>query len=273
MQHQPFPAFKEPPFSVFEALINGLRGVWLHRRMFMILSIMPVLLTFVTLLVARGVGLEGVFFAPVIQFPASVMLGIQCAVILRFLVLGEFPVIMDGAARRTRNEMIMHAGLVYAAVQFFIAGIFAGLLTLNPYMQANPDVMAPYMPFMVLVLVLMIWAMRWLWLYVPVALGWQSQGFFNKIGRWGGSLRVFGVYVLCSAVVNMVVSVLILIIRGAGAGGASGQEGVAKIGGVMGVFLDALVAVGTVAAGVVFAAATAAAVKAMLQSARVKVDA
>lgn len=249
-----------PPFRVFEALISGVRYVGGNFKILSALSLVPFVVGVGAFLLARGVAADS-FWVPVFHFPLYFMIGMLSAAVLRFMVLGEAPKALNAQARAARNNFIVQAGGVYAAVQFLFAGLLVGLLMMRDMAVDNPEALAPYMPLFMGMLIFMTWAMRWVWLSVPVALGWDARGFYTKLGTWGGSFRVMGLYVLCSVIVNACV-VLIWQILGEGM-----QAGTAK-----GVVADVLLAAGNVGIGVLFAVCTGMAVRQMLGG-KVKVDA
>ena len=247
-------------FPVFESFAHGLRMTMRHARLFTILSAVPFLSAFMTMMALRFMGGANVFWLPIVQIPSSFVMGLQCALILRFLVLQEFPLVADEAQRRARNRQVIEAGAVYAIVTYLLSGIMAGLIWLRPLIVANPEAAAPYMPLAMTGLVLIFWGARWFWLHVPISLGWDVKGLYARLKGWPGSMRVLGLFVMCSLTVNFIVRLLRTII--AVLGGATGPQD--TLGGIAAALDDAAVSAGSVLLGVLFSAATAYAVKSMI---------
>lgn len=251
-----------PPFPVIESFVNGGRLLASHARLFLVLSFFPFLVTLATLVALRFLSKDlTMFWLPVIQFPSSFVIGLQCALILRFVILHESPIIEDGPARAHRNRAVMQAAFVYAAITYFVTGAYAGLLKLRMFLVVNPTEAAAYVPLAIAAVVFLIWGARWFWLHVPLALGWQVSGFYERIGKWQGSVRVFCLFALCSIVMNFAAGFARILI-----GSFSNSEG-----GFSAAFDDAAVAAATVMLAVMFTTATAAAIKSMLGKRDVRV--
>lgn len=250
----------QPSFSVLEAFIGGLRHCAAHARLFAVLSFIPYIVTLATLFVLRLLADSlTMFWLPLVQFPTSFVTGLQCALIVRFLVLKEYPILEDSELRAARNRSVMQAAVIYATVSYFATGAYAGLMQARAYIVANPETSAPFAPFMAFGLAFILWSARYLWLHVPRALDWQWAGLSERIGRWGGSFRVFALYAFCALTLNFVVSFLRLGVDAAGDVNA---------GGFAAAFDDAVVALGTMALAVLFSASTAVAMVSMTSTGR-----
>jgi hypothetical protein len=257
------PTAPQPPvFPVFESFVGGLRLVHAHRRLFFVLSFLPFIVTLVTMVTLRLVGDSlDMFWLPVIQLPSSFVIGLQCALILRFVLLAEYPLQADSPEKAERNRAAIQSAVVYGAITYFITGAYAGLLRMRAFMTVNPEAAAPYVPLIVAALVLLLWASRWFWLHVPIALGWSVSGFYERLGRWQGSLRIFGLFAVCSLTINVIAGffrVLVAVISGG------------KPGGFVSAFDDAIVSGATVMLAVLFTAATSAAIKIMMRDSQKK---
>lgn len=259
MSSQPFAL----PFRVFEALHLGLRYVRVNFKFLVMLSVVPFVIGVVSYLLARGVHPIS-FWEPIYKFPLYFIIGVQTAAILRFMVLGETPLKLDEKRKAERNTFMIQAGGVFAAVKFLFMGTMVALALVSQLVTSNPEEMAPYAPFILGFMIFMLWAVRWLWLNVPVALGWDVRGFYTKLGGWVGSLCVFVLFFIALLIVNAF-KYLAWDIFSAGM-----PDG--KLSGGYRLFYDVLMAACDVAVGVVFAVFTGMAVRQMLSD-KVKVDA
>ena len=245
----------KPPFLVFESFMFGSRFLWRHAKFFTILSFLPFAVTLATLVAVRLAGANlTIFWLPIVQMPSNFVLGLQCALILRFIVLHEYPLIEDGPERAARNRAVSQAAMVYAAITYFITGAYAVLVKQRAFLMAEPEAAAPYAPLALAVMVLMIWATRWFWLHVPVALEWPVKGFYDRIGRWPGSLRILGLFIICSLVMNLFAGFTRAMLAAIGGKNPSG---------LITAIDDVLVAVATILLSLLFTCCTAAAVKMM----------
>ncbi len=242
-------------FSIFAAFADGLRLAHGHARLLAILSFLPFVVTLLTRVALRLLGTDlALFWLPVIQLPSSFVMGLQIALILRFTVLQEAPILDNGMARMQRNRSVMSSALVYTAITYFISGLYVGFVKLRDIAEANPEKVAPWMPLLLAVLVLFMWGSRWLWLHVPTALGWPSDTFYARLGRWGASLRIFCLFGLCSVSMNLIVTFLRVVIAAVAGEGA---------GGFAAAFDDGVIALASVILSVVFTTCTAAAIRSM----------
>lgn len=247
------------PFSILESFAKGMRLMLGHARLFAMLSIVPFVATFLMLVALRFTGGITVFWLPLVQAPANFVMGLQCALILRFLLLQEFPLMTDDVQRRARNRDVMQAAIVYTIVNYLFNGLMAGMMYTARRVEAEPDVMAPYGPLMMAGLVLVFFSMRWFWLFVPVALGWDIKGLFTRVAGWGGSLRIGGLFILCSLFINMIT--LLLRYMGFSLGNIASAE---DMKGIWAVLDDGIVAASTVAMGILFTCSSAHAIKSLM---------
>ena len=247
-----------PSFTIFESFFNGVRLCLAHARLFGVLSFLPFVVTLLTLVALRVAGPSlGMFWLPVIQLPSSFVIGIEGALILRFVLMQEYPILEDSLSKVQRNRAVLQAATVYAAITYFVTGFYAVLLQIRDFADKNPAAAEPWMPMLLALMVLILWSARWFWLHVPLALNWPVDAFFARIGRWSGSLRIFLLFALCSILFNVLAGFLRMVILA-----VSGKHP----GGFAAAFDDGVVAFATVALAVLFTACTAAAVRMMMRT-------
>ena len=194
-------------FPLVASFLGGLSLMVVHARFLVMLSFFPFGVTLLTMILLRVFrSYLSIFLIPVLQMPSSVVIGLQCALVLRFLLLQEMPVITEGQPRADRNRVIFHAAVIYATINYLVSGAYAGLLKLQAFYEQDMEAAAPYMPLGLLAMVGIVWATRWFWLHIPVALEWPMQDFYARVGRWSGSLRIFVLFGICSLTVNFVAS-------------------------------------------------------------------
>lgn len=244
-------------YPVLLSFIEGARLMRAHGRIVLGLSFVPFALTLVTLVGLRLLGDNAsVFWLPVLQWPSSFVVGLECALLLRFFLLGEFPVTARGVSEQRRNRSLFTAGFAYAAVTYFMTGAYAVMLHLNTLMQNDPERAAPYMPLALAIVIGMAWGARFLWLMMPLALDWPVRGFFARIGGWAGSLRIFALFGLCSLTLNIVTAFFRIFVHGVVGAAHSGLAAALD---------DAVVAAATLILAILFTCASAAAIKTISQ--------
>ncbi|NBX66317.1 MAG: hypothetical protein EBQ96_04905 [Proteobacteria bacterium] len=193
----------QPPFFLFDAFTGGIRIFAQNSRLILRLSFIPFAVTLLTLVVLRTFNDSlTMFWLPVLQMPSSFVTGLQCGLILRYLVLQEFPLVQDEDAKKIRNKAITESAFAYMAVTYFVTGVYAVVVKLQGFMKTDPEAAAPYMPLAAGLLILMLWGSRWLWLHIPLAIDWPIRDFYSRIGKWSGSLRIFALFAMCSLTMN-----------------------------------------------------------------------
>lgn len=245
-----------PPMPLLEFFAEGLRTTATHWRLFVRLSVFPFFITFASVIGLRLFEASLTpFLTPIVMVPANAVTGLECALILRFLLLSEFPIIPDAEHRRARNAAIMRSGAVYTVVTYFVAGVYAGLIAFREFMTKNPEAAAPYLPLLFAILILIFWGARWFWLHVPPALDMPARALYARIGAWRGSLAVFALYALCSVLLNFITGVARLVVHAVF--GLFGKGFVAALD-------DGVISAMTIVLAVLFTAVTAAAVKSIM---------
>lgn len=245
-------------FPLLESFANGLRLCAAHTRFFMMLSFLPFAVTLLTMVGLRLWGQDaGMFILPLVQLPSSFVIGLQTALILRFVLLHEYPILESHAEKVLRNRAVIQAALAHATVTYIVSGIYVGLSEFKKFADASPEAAAPWTPLLLAGCVLMFWGTRWFWLHVPVAMNWPVREFYDRVGRWTGSARIFVLFALCSLTLNIVASCARLAIVSVAGQNKTGYGAA---------FDDGVVAFASVMLGVLFAASTAAAVKSMIRA-------
>lgn len=197
-------------FPVLLCLQEGLRLLATQGKPLIMMCVLPFAAIGATLAIAQLVPVEisDIELAAML-IPATFLLGIAMALITRWLVTGEHPNALEHAPelRDDRNIHVRNSAIAGAAVSFLYTGFFALVLRIMlPAMQAAESG-APLDPKVslasFLALVIGISTARYLWLFVPVALGWDVRGFFRHVAGFGNAVRVFVLYGLCSILVSV----------------------------------------------------------------------
>lgn len=246
---------QKPPFLLFDAFVGGFRLFAQNFRLILKLSLIPFIVTLLTLVALRVFNDSlSMFWLPVLQMPSSFVTGLQCGLIFRYLLLGEHPLLPEGDAKAIRNRAITESAFAYMAVTYFVTGIYAVVVKLQDFMKTDPEAAAPYVPIAAALLVFMLWGSRWLWLHVPMAIDWPIRDFYARIGKWSGSLRIFALFAMCSLTVNFMAGLARALVHLV-------FDGIDK--GVTAAFDDAVVALLTLGLSVLFTTVSIAAIQIM----------
>jgi len=197
-------------FPVILSFGLGLQTLWTNRAVLSRLMIFPFIVTFLTMAALRFAG-DNVtpLWAAIAQLPSSFLIGAALSITLRWIMLHENPLLRE--VRREQILPVRHGAVTYTLVNHMMAGVYAVMLYLQSAMAAlgpeNPKV-APYFFAGLVLLVAVVWSMRYMWLIIPVAMNWPLGPFYERLGRWSGSLRVFALFAACSILLNLVIRIL-----------------------------------------------------------------
>lgn len=246
-----------PLLACFKA---GLGLFVANMRPLALMCLVPFLVYAGTLIVQRLLPYSvSPLIAAVSLLPANFLLGVVMALALRWFVLGEHPA-TENDPENIRNLNVRDAGVAAAAVTFFSMGVSTAVLyRLEPALhnaQAGVPANAEDSLFSFIVLGLMLWAGRFLWLSAPLALGFDVRGFFKALGGFAGSVRILALFMFCNMLASLPFDVLRNLVLAA-AGGVSAAKAPAPIQ-----IIDSFVLAGSnIAQGLLFACATAAALR------------
>lgn len=203
-------------FDIFTAAANAYKASWTSRRYLARLAAVPLALKLICFALA-GVyaggsdtaGANYLLFM-LILVPALLAQGWMLAHWVRFLVLGQtWPFRPSGDLDADKALLATRArGVLSGMVVFVLINMTIGLLNdfaarvMMPYMPTDPaatDIdIPPYVAvFSIVMLVLMFWGFRLLWLYVPMALNMPVRDYLARLKGAGSSLYLIGVWVLC----------------------------------------------------------------------------
>ena len=128
----------------------------------------------------------------------------------------------DMAMLRDRAGGIMAGTVCFALIDFLKTGI-SGLVfniatppgTVPGQLPATPPAVPTegpasiYTPLIgIAMIVLTIWVIRYLWLYIPAAAGFSGREYLRRVGGFMGSLRLLGIWMMCTIPLVVVYSIL-----------------------------------------------------------------
>lgn len=192
-------------FNFVEAASKGYRFVWDERPLFLRLAFWPVVLKIATLIVVASLNLETNFLRQgLMLLPAYFLEGWLVAVAIRMAIFGEYATLSASAHTSqtsadpfTRQRCIMAGAVTYVLLKLaasLLMGLFAE--------AAQREITAPPPPdptvgayFTVLVgFAIVIWAFRYVWIYIPVVFGYPARQFLKRIAVFSSSFYMLGLW-------------------------------------------------------------------------------
>ncbi len=199
-------------FDFIEAASTGYKFTVKHRQFISKLALVPVLIKVVVMGAVIFFGLESQHLRQgLIMFPSFVAEGWLVSQIIRAAIFKEFGLVrLSGEANQDRRRFELRAQCILAGTIIYVLTkmatyLFAGLLmTEVERMQGNigdataaPDAGGFDFVIAVLALGIALWGFRYLWLYVPAALGYSVEGFLKRIKGIKSSFYMMGLWILC----------------------------------------------------------------------------
>ncbi len=220
-------------FDFIESASEGYKFVWEERRVLVRLAFVPFLIKLVSYAVIIGFGLEdNLLRQGWLLIPSYFAEAWLIAVTLRFAIFAEAAgpaaITLDPARGKlkgedldTRRRNIMGCILAYVLMKLAVAFVTGSTIvgarqsSLEPNMTAGLEGEAGAFFFSAAALAVFIWAFRFIWLYVPVALGYRLEDFVRKTRGFMTSVYMLGFWMICFlpfAILVLLASELMLMI-------------------------------------------------------------
>lgn len=204
-------------YDFIECSASAYKYIW-HERLYVArLALIPVLVKFCCYVTVFGLGLEEAYLRQgLIILPSFFVEGLFVARVVQHAVRQGIP---GGSARQQDMTFtprhVMAAAVLYTLIKLTTS--FAGGLAMSEVSIQEPGV---YEPSTLLVfaamafLAFMMWGVRLLWLYVPVALGYGMMAFLKRIQGISVSFQMIGMWLICFMPLAMVLVVTAGILGG-----------------------------------------------------------
>lgn len=195
-----------PSFDIVTAAGQGYTKVWAERHYLLKLAIVPVLFKFICFVSILSMDLgDNRLRASMILIPSYFAEGWMLAHWVRMVVLGQRwpfqPTGNDDEDMKMLNQRargVLGGMIVYVLTQMVISGIWAWVMTLPVDQEAleNPNMQLRLTS--VAIFVFMLWAFRFLWLFIPVSANYTMAGFLKDIAHPKLSLYMIAVWLICA---------------------------------------------------------------------------
>lgn len=193
-------------FDIVTAAGNAYTKVWHERAYLMTLAAVPVLIKFICFVVLFTYDFgDNSLRSTLVLVPSYFVEGWMLSHWVRLIVLGQRwpfqPTGDDDADMKVLNERargVLGGMIVYVLIQMLIAAVWAGVVTLPMDEESlqNPDMGMRLMS--VALFVFMLWAFRFLWIFIPVAANYTMTGFLKDVAHPKLSLYMIAVWLICA---------------------------------------------------------------------------
>ncbi len=209
-----------PKFDFIDVSVRAFAFLWQNRLSILQLSWLPFSMKLLSFLIIIFLGLQDNYLRQgLVLLPSSMLEGWLVAYVLRMAVLKETwqglltgDRQLDRALADQRKRFIMGSMLIYTLIKL-ISALAVGLMvqsgafeTLQGGAPSSPPPQSGIFDAYfigVAAFALVIWSFRYIWLYVPIALGYSVRLFLKKIFGFLTSFRMIAVWLVCFAPVYL----------------------------------------------------------------------
>ncbi len=217
-------------FDIIRALHRGALSLWLNRKTFMPMTLVPTLVTFLTLMVMRvnfmGEGMEqpSAFTMALMQIPADFVTGLFCALIIFIIVNApkkddkQAPVVFTLNIME-RKDLLLAAAGASVIISYIGAGLLGIMQMIFDQIKAAAELeQSPNMIYTIAFFIIVgfiIYAVRFVTLPVLIIAKIDIAHFYMRYRAFGFSLPILAIKFLVMLAVGGVAVVLASVIANA----------------------------------------------------------
>lgn len=197
-------------FDFADCAAQGYRFFWHDRQKIMRLALIPLIIKIVSLGLIFGFDLEKNYLRQgLLLLPSHFAEGWLIARLIRAAVFGEY--LEDRLSGNPQSDFvrfedhiraILASTIIYVLIKLCLslcAGIFVEQAeqyqAINEQNSDQASAAAFFVAFTLLALI--IWGFRFLWLYIPAALGYSVERFLKRIRGFQSSFAMIATWLLC----------------------------------------------------------------------------
>ncbi|MCB1529442.1 MAG: hypothetical protein H6853_00915 [Rhodospirillales bacterium] len=192
-------------FDIITAAGKAYIKLWEERAYLLHLALVPTLIKLTCYTAAMALGYEeNILRLSLCLLPAYFAEGWMLSHLVRLIVLGQrWPFRPSGDEEadmpllRERLRGVMSGTLAYVLINLALAGYLTIMLHFGPQGAAPEDIDPRKALFGFASLVFAFWAVRLIWLYIPLALNMPARDYLKSLGGFSSSLSLIGVWLLC----------------------------------------------------------------------------
>lgn len=223
-------------FDVIDAAQYGYRQFWAERAYLLRLAMVPIFVKFVCIVTVVSLGLKDNYLRQALIFlPDYFTEGWMLSHVARLAFLGQrwpFRPTGDNTADeeilRDRFRGVVAGTLAYVLTRYLATGLLHFLLAAEVEMTraAEAQQLNGGVFFAVLGLLLaMMWAVRLVWAYIPVALNFPVRDYLRGVGRGlMPSLYMIGAWMVCTIPMIFILKTAATFLVAAAGGASTGVE-------------------------------------------------
>lgn len=213
-------------FDFVESAAAGYRYVWQERYTLLPLVSLPLAVKMGSYAAIYLMDLgENVLRQGLVLMPSYLLEGFIVALVIRMAIFGErYNSLFESGEKEQyspdRRRVIM-AGVVIYLMTKLISSFMAGWMMIAREVEKIPEMPRPepggseVYVMSIMIMIFMIWAFRYFWLYVPAVMDIPAQVFLKRIAGFMSSIYIAGLWMLCfvpMAVVLVVIARMLMTV-------------------------------------------------------------
>ena len=217
-------------FDVFRALHRGALSLWLNRRALLPMTMIPTIVTFLTIMMMRGFQTEdtSTFTLALIKIPSDFVTGLLCALVIYIIM--NAPRKGDNDKPKmfvlnvtARKDLLVSAAFLHVVIGYFASGLFAVSEIITAPIQADiqanaePSVGYEIVILTFLIITLFFYATRLLLLPILVMSKWDIIDFYKHQKSFGLSLPILIIKALTTFAAGLIAIVIVSLLQSPGA--------------------------------------------------------
>lgn len=205
-------------FDIIESSGKGYALVWAERKYLLRLALVPILMKFTCLMVLIGLDWQtDMVRHSLVMLPSYFFEGWLFAHLIRLIYFEQrWPfrptgnAVKDMRVLEDRARGVTAGTLTYVVVKFLVGGFIAlamttvpeemrgdgGIPTAPPVSSGSEPGLAEFFAAVLLIFI-MLWAFRLLWLYIPAAINCPLREYLRKINGFSSSFYLLGTWLVC----------------------------------------------------------------------------
>lgn len=202
-------------FNFIDCAGKGYHFLWDARETILRISILPFVIKVISFIAVTTLGLSDAFLRQGILFiPSHFLEGWLAACLIRLAIFQEpWPTVLSPDKAQNSHYMlrrtttILSATIVYVLIQMILS-VFFGLLfdqmQDTAEVEALSDAGMSAIVASFIIFIAMVLAFRFLWLYIPFAMGFKIKSYLHSVQGLTGLFYLIGIVLLCSIPIEFV---------------------------------------------------------------------
>ncbi len=194
-------------FDFIESSASGYRFLMHHHSIVGRIALVPLLIKVASFVLIAALDMNEAYLRQgLFLIPSYFAEGWLVAQLIRLALFKEtWPAMLSGDRKKDMNLLhmrfrsIMSATIIYVLIKLVLSFASGLIMQGNAVYQTaeTPEPSSGAFFIAILVIAVTVWAFRFLWLYIPAAMGYSLKGFVKVIAPYQMSIYMIATWLLC----------------------------------------------------------------------------